>query len=217
MPSSGDCTRVRVEHGTYRQTNGKYAVGVMVGRRPALSHPRGRHPPRSPQAARSACRLRGRCSRSTHLCAEHGRVQLVRDPPRGRSPTDCCTRERAQLSPAPSRAGLLVLCAESDCAPLPRRDVHLPLLIVVPDCAASGWLADSWPPAHHRRRARGEEEGSRHVGPNTCNAATRYPPAGRAGCWRRSEAELRRAPQGGPDVLLRAGIGTGASSQRALG
>jgi hypothetical protein len=34
MPSSGDCTRVRVKHGIYRQTNGKYAVGVMVGGRP---------------------------------------------------------------------------------------------------------------------------------------------------------------------------------------
>ena len=34
MPSSGDCTRVRVERGIYRQTNGKYAVCVMVGGRP---------------------------------------------------------------------------------------------------------------------------------------------------------------------------------------
>ena len=34
MPSSGDCTRVRVERGIYRQTNGKDAVCVMVGGRP---------------------------------------------------------------------------------------------------------------------------------------------------------------------------------------
>ena len=117
MPSSGDCTRVRVKHGIYRQTNGKYAVGVMVGGRPrfrtleAVTLRDARK--QREQLVDYADAVRG----LRIFCAEHGRVQLVRDPPRGRSPADCCMRERAQLSPAPSRAGLLVLCAESDCAP----------------------------------------------------------------------------------------------------
>jgi integrase len=34
MPSSGDCTRVRVERGIYRQTNNKFAACVMVDGRP---------------------------------------------------------------------------------------------------------------------------------------------------------------------------------------
>ena len=34
MPSSGDSRRVRVERGIYRQTNGRYAVCVMVEARP---------------------------------------------------------------------------------------------------------------------------------------------------------------------------------------